>query len=52
MLKNGEFIEIIKALESSSCIAINDNNKLKVNSGIGNKLIQLNVSYDDIVKSY
>ncbi|KAG7662793.1 CDC6 [[Candida] subhashii] len=51
VLKNGEFIEIITALESSSCIVINDNNKLKFNSGIGNKLIQLNVSYDDIVKS-
>ncbi|RLV94779.1 Cell division control protein 18 [Spathaspora sp. JA1] len=54
ILKIGEFIEIISALESSSCVVINDKSKKNSgagNVGMGNKIIKLNVSYDDIVKS-
>ncbi|EGW32535.1 uncharacterized protein SPAPADRAFT_61599 [Spathaspora passalidarum NRRL Y-27907] len=49
LLKIGEFIEIISALESSGCIVVND--KRKGGSGMGNKILKLNVGYDDIVKS-
>ncbi|CAX45500.1 DNA replication licensing factor, putative [Candida dubliniensis CD36] len=47
-LKHAEFIEILYALESSSCILLTNSNK---NGGNSNKNIKLNVSYDDIVKS-
>lgn len=48
LLKHTEFIEILYALESSSCILLTNSNK---NSGNSNKIIKLNVPYDDIVKS-
>ena len=48
LLKHTEFIEILYALESSSCILLTNSNK---NNGNSNKIIKLNVPYDDIVKS-
>ncbi|RCK63144.1 Cell division control protein 18 [Candida viswanathii] len=43
LLKYGEFVEILNALESSGCVVIS--------VGGSSKNIKLNASYDDIVKS-
>lgn len=54
IVKKGEFLEIISALESASVISLSDKKILKANNlasvDIGNKSIKSNVPYDDLVK--
>lgn len=54
IVKKGEFIEIISALESASVISLSDKKILKTNNlasvDIGNKSIKSNVPYEDLIK--